>query len=262
MPKSQFFRVATEGATTDGRNIDHATIEQLAATYNPKTYGARIWLEHIRGILPDSQFKAYGDVIAVKAEEVDTDSGKKLALFAQIEPTPELVAINKAKQKLYTSLEIQPDFADTAQPYLVGLGVTDSPASLGTDALKFSANRKQQSGNLFSAAVEVELVFDEPAGVKLADAVKNLLSRFSNKSGADAAQFADISEAVQALAGHVVTVNDNYADTLKRLDTAEKAQKATQDELATFKAQMDEAPGNGPRRPAATGNDGAVQTEF
>jgi len=25
---------------------------------------------------------------------------------------------------------------------------------------------------------------------------------------------------------------------------------------------MDEAPGNGPRRPAATGNDGAVQTEF
>ncbi len=49
MPKSQFFRVATEGATTDGRNIDRATIEQIAATYNPKTYGARIWLEHIRG---------------------------------------------------------------------------------------------------------------------------------------------------------------------------------------------------------------------
>ncbi|MDN2699306.1 GPO family capsid scaffolding protein [Janthinobacterium sp. SUN073] len=260
--KSQFFRVATEGATTDGRNIDRATIEQLAASYNPKTYGARIWLEHIRGILPDSQFKAYGDVIAVKAEEVDTDNGKKLALFAQIEPTPELVAINKAKQKLYSSLEIAPDFADTGMPYLVGLGVTDSPASLGTDALKFSANRKQQSTNLFSAAVEVELVFDEPAGVKLADAMKNLLSRFSTTTGSNAAQFADISEAVQELAGHVVTVNNNYADTLKRLDAAEKAQKATQDELATFKAQMDEAPGNGPRRPSATGNEGAVQTEF
>lgn len=196
MSKSKFFRVATEGATTDGRNIDHATIEQIAATYNPKTYGARIWLEHIRGILPDSQFKAYGDVIAVKAEEVDTDSGKKLALFAQIEPTPELVAINKAKQKLYTSLEIQPDFADSAQPYLVGLGVTDSPASLGTEALQFSAGRKQQSTNLFTSAVEVTLEFHEPQGIKLADAVKNLLSRFSNKSGADAAQFADISEAV------------------------------------------------------------------
>ena len=262
MPKSQFFRVATEGATTDGRNIDRATIEQIAATYNPKTYGARIWLEHIRGILPDSQFKAYGDVIAVKAEEVDTGNGKKLALFAQIEPTPELVAINKAKQKLYTSLEIQPDFADSAQPYLVGLGVTDSPASLGTEALKFSASRKQQSANLFTSAVEVTLEFDEPQGIKLADAVKNLLSRFSTKTGTDAAQFADISEAVQALAGHVVTVNDNYTGTLARLEKTETALKATQDELAAFKAQMDEAPGNGPRRPAATGNDGAVQTEF
>lgn len=260
--KSQFFRVATEGATTDGRNIDRATIEQLAATYNPKTYGARIWLEHIRGILPDSQFKAYGDVIAVKAEEVDTDSGKRLALFAQIEPTPELVAINKAKQKLYSSLEINPDFADTGMPYLVGLGVTDSPASLGTDALKFSANRKQHSTNLFSTAVEVELTFDEPAGVKLADAVKNLLSRFSNKSGTDAAQFADISEAVEALAGHVVTVNDNYASALARLGKAETALTATQADLDAFKAQMDEAPGNAPRRPSATGNDGAVQTEF
>lgn len=262
MSKSKFFRVATEGATTDGRNIDRATIEQIAATYNPKTYGARIWLEHIRGILPDSQFKAYGDVIAVKAEEVDIDSGKKLALFAQIDPTPELVAINKAKQKLYTSLEIQPDFADSAQPYLVGLGVTDSPASLGTEALQFSASRKQQSTNLFTSAVEVTLEFEEPQGIKLADAVKNLLSRFSTKTGSDAAQFADISEAVQELAGHVVTANDNYADALKRLDAAETALKATQDELASFKAQMDEAPGNGPRRPAATGNDGAVQTEF
>ncbi|MED5594534.1 GPO family capsid scaffolding protein [Janthinobacterium sp. P210006] len=262
MSKSKYFRVATEGATTDGRNIDRATIEQIAATYNPKTYGARIWLEHIRGILPDSQFKAYGDVIAVKAEEVDTDSGKKLALFAQIEPTPELVAINKAKQKLYSSLEISPDFADTGLPYLVGLGVTDSPASLGTDALKFSAGRKQHNSNLFTAGIEVELAFDEPAGVKLADAVKNLLSRFSTKTSGDAAQFADISEAVQALAGHVVTANDNYASALARLDKAETALTATQTELAAFKTQMDEAPGNGPRRPSATGNEGAVQTEF
>ena len=201
-------------------------------------------------------------MIAVKAEEVDTDSGKKLALFAQIEPTPELVAINQAKQKLYTSLEIQPDFADSSQPYLIGLGVTDSPASLGTEALKFSAGRKQQSTNLFTSAVEVTLEFEEPQGGKLADVVKGLLARFSTKTGGDAAQFADISEAVQELAGHVVTASDNYAAAEKRIDAAEKALKATQEELATFKKQMDEAPGNGPRRPAATGNDGAVQTEF
>ncbi|MDN2671443.1 GPO family capsid scaffolding protein [Janthinobacterium sp. SUN026] len=113
-----------------------------------------------------------------------------------------------------------------------------------------------------TAAVEVTLEFDELQGIKLADAVKNLLSRFSNKSGADAAQFADISEAVQELAGHVVTANDNYTGAMSRLEKTETALKATQDELAAFKAQMDEAPGNGPRRPAATGNDGAVQIEF
>lgn len=117
-------------------------------------------------------------------------------------------------------------------------------------------------GPWLTFAVEVTLEFEEAPGTKLADAVKNLLSRFSHKSGADAAQFADISEAVEALAGHVVVANDNYADAVTRLEKNETALKATQDELAAFKAQMDEAPGNGPRRPAATGNDGAVQTEF
>jgi hypothetical protein len=32
---------------------------------------ARIWVEHLRGVMPDSSFRAYGDVLAVKAEEVD-----------------------------------------------------------------------------------------------------------------------------------------------------------------------------------------------
>ncbi|MDC8757518.1 GPO family capsid scaffolding protein [Janthinobacterium fluminis] len=263
MPKSKFFRVATEGATTDGRNIDRATIEQIAASYNPKTYAARVWLEHYRSILPDGPFKAYGDVIAVKAEEVDTDTGKKLALFAQIEPTPELVAINKARQKLFTSLEIQPNFANTERPYLVGLGVTDSPASLGTEALLFSANRKQSTENLFSSAVEISLEFDEPEGPKLADIVKNLFARLKTESKTgNEQQFADIGDAVQELAGHVVSANHNYAAALVRIEMAEAALKATQTELTAFKAQMDAEPGSAPRRPAATGNDGAVQTEF
>ncbi|AIY42556.1 Phage capsid scaffolding protein [Collimonas arenae] len=111
--KSKFFRVALEGSTTDGRVIDRAFIEQMAASFNPDLYGARIWMEHIRGTLPDSPFKAYGDVTALKAEEVELGGAKKLALFAQISPTPELVAMNKARQKIYTSIEINPKFSDT-----------------------------------------------------------------------------------------------------------------------------------------------------
>lgn len=53
---------------------------------------------------------------------------RKLALFAQVEPTPELIALNKAKQKNYSSIEIDDSFADTGEAYIVGLAVTDSPA--------------------------------------------------------------------------------------------------------------------------------------
>ena len=45
--QSQFFRVAKAGATTDGRKISPEWIEQMAKNYNPKTYQARISIEHI-----------------------------------------------------------------------------------------------------------------------------------------------------------------------------------------------------------------------
>ncbi|HFL6942989.1 TPA: GPO family capsid scaffolding protein, partial [Stenotrophomonas maltophilia] len=69
--RSEFFRVAVEGATTDGRVIERQQIADIAETYDPEVYGARIWLEHFRSTLPDSPFRAYGDVLAVKAEEVE-----------------------------------------------------------------------------------------------------------------------------------------------------------------------------------------------
>ena len=50
MPKSRFFRVAVEGATTDGRTIEANWLEEMAASYNPATYAARVNLEHIRGV--------------------------------------------------------------------------------------------------------------------------------------------------------------------------------------------------------------------
>jgi len=78
--QSKFFRVATEGATTDGRNIERRQIEEMAASFNPQTYGARIWLEHLRSLLPDGPFKAYGDVLAVKCEEVAPDHPGKVVI--------------------------------------------------------------------------------------------------------------------------------------------------------------------------------------
>ncbi|MFO5718698.1 GPO family capsid scaffolding protein, partial [Klebsiella pneumoniae] len=62
------------------------------------------------------------------------------ALYGVINPTPDLIELNKKRQKVYTSVEIDPSFSDTGEAYLVGLAVTDNPASLGTEMLQFSAN--------------------------------------------------------------------------------------------------------------------------
>jgi hypothetical protein len=49
----------------------------------------------------------------------------------------------KAGQKVYTSMEIQPNFANSGKCYLVGLAVTDDPASLGTEYLEFCSRAAQ-----------------------------------------------------------------------------------------------------------------------
>ncbi|AMP13373.1 GPO family capsid scaffolding protein [Collimonas pratensis] len=273
--KSKFFRVAVEGATTDGRVIDRAFIAQMAANFDPQVYGARIWVEHLRSTWADGAFKAYGDVTAVKAEEITIGGAKKLALFAQISPTPELVAMNKARQKIYTSIEINPKFADTGEAYLVGLAVTDSPASLGTEMLAFAeqhpdvnplASRKQDPDNLFTAAVETALEFEdtptEPEGIKLSDTVKAILKRFTNKTTKDQLQFADITEAVSELATHVSESAEQYAAAVTRIETLETALKESNDAFAAFKQQVDGTDGNPTQRPTASGGAGALQTDF
>ncbi|MDP0382824.1 GPO family capsid scaffolding protein [Glaesserella parasuis] len=219
--KSKWFVVATEGATTDGRVINRTWIEQMAKNYDPKnTYGARVNLEHLHFRLywkdePHSQ--CYGDVLAVKAEEREDG---KLQLLAEIAPTPELIELNKKGQKVYTSIEVDPNFADTGEAYLVGLAVTDNPASLGTEMLKFAAGasqnpfnaRKIKPENLFTAAVETVLEFEEVNEKKvepsLFDKVKTLLT---GKSKKDDERFHDQAQAVELLSNHLAELSEKYA---------------------------------------------------
>lgn len=281
--KSKFFRVFVEGNTTDGRVIQRSWIEQIARTYSPTKYSARVWMEHIRSLLPDSPFRAYGDVTAVKAEEVEIDGEKKLALFAQIDPTADLVKLNKARQKIFTSAEIDPDFAKSGEVYLVGLGVTDSPASLGTEVLSFAAQnpdaspfkaRKLSPTNLFTAAVEVELEFEPDTetdpGPSLYARVKELLGR---KSSTDDKHFADIAQAVEAIAQNSTELSERVSADLANFTAqiatalsdaaAAKAQLAdVTTQLAALADKIDHTadPTHRPR-PAATGGNGAVVTD-
>lgn len=144
--KTDFIRAAVEGRTADGRDITAEQLQQIAASYHQDTYNARIWPEHIRGVMPDGLFKALGDVVEVKAERIKGGAlDGKTALYVKIEPHPDLIAMVRNGQKVHLSVEIDPRFADTGKAYLMGLGVTDSPASLGTGIMKFSTGNRTES---------------------------------------------------------------------------------------------------------------------
>lgn len=275
--RSKFFRVAVEGATTDGRTIERQWLVDAAETYNPNTYGARVWLEHFRGVLPDGPFKAYGDVVALKTEEVEVAGKKKLALFAQIEPTADLIALNKARQKIFTSIEIRPKFADTGRAYLDGIAVTDTPASLGTEMLTFSAqhpdanplkSRKNAPDNLFSEAIEIALEFEEVTDNEskvagLFSRVMEALGKSKDKAVKDDAQFSELTEAIEALASHAKEQGEAFTEEVAaRTDLVETVTKLTADFNDLVKRLGDIEDHSQKQRPPATGGNGKVLTQY
>lgn len=268
------FRVATEGATTDGREIKREWIEQMAANYDPAKYGARVWMEHMRGVFHDGPFAALGDVTAVEAKEVEDG---KLALFADIDPTDRLKEMNKQRQKVYTSIEVNPAFSDTGEAYLEGLAVTDSPASLGTEMLKFSRNagdqsplaaRKQHPGNLFTEAVEVELDFTqkptEPKGPNLLERVTALFKKHDAKTTKGFQAFSkDLEQTLELFVEKHKALADDLegrptAEAFNALSSAHDETKRRLDELYT---KLDHTPDTPDRAPALGGEGGAELTD-
>lgn len=272
---SKWFRIGVEGDTCDGRVISATDIQEMADGFDPRVYGCRINLEHIRSVIPDSPFCRYGDVTEVKAEVIDDDSALngKLALFGKIAPLDNLLAMLAKGQKVYTSMEIRPNFANTGKCHLIGLAVTDDPASLGTEYLQFCsraqqnplAGKKDQPGDLFSVATLAELEFEDLPDTlltKLSDTVKGI---FSRKQTDDDARFGDVHEAVTAIAERVQTggesaevrfsaIETELADVKKAL--TEQAD-ATSQQFSTIKTTLEHTEDKTqPRRKLSAGGDG------
>lgn len=272
--RSKWTRIAVEGATTDGRNIERTWIEDMAAQYSPNTYGARINCEHIKWAWPGGEFGAYGDVVALKSEEVEINGDKKLALFAQLEPNQALLELNKAGQKVYTSIEVQPKFADTGKAYLVGLAVTDTPASLGTEALSFSAKngtlekRKQDKDNLFTAAEETPLEFEEiddtpSMFASLKTRMGELLKLSKDKEGKDAAHFAELGEMIEDLAEHGAKQAEDFAKATAAHQQLQAAHTRLAGEFADLVKRLEETPSHQhSQRPVVPGGDGKNLAAF
>ncbi|GKQ96470.1 GPO family capsid scaffolding protein [Aeromonas dhakensis] len=273
MAKSKFFRVAVEGGTTDGRAITREWLEQMAQRYNQSTYGARVNMEHIRGIDPNGLFKMYGDITAAKTEEVTIEGEQRLALFVQIDPTPELVELNKKRQKVFTSVEIHPNLNEKGA-YLMGLAITDSPASLGTDMLQFCAgagdksplaSRKQHKECLFTEALETVIEFEseQEKGPSLAERIAALFSSHKKQSTAD---FSDVHQAVETVAKEVTTLDADlqkkFTEQAQTLTELTNKQDATAKALADLTAKLEGQEAFNQQRPPATGGDSAsIQTD-
>lgn len=273
--RSKRFRVAVEGATSDGRTIERQHIEEMAAGYNTDVYTARIWVEHMRSLLPDSPFRAYGTVLSVEAEEVDIGGEKKLALFAQVEPTDDLVnMVNVLKQKLFTSIEIAPKFASTGKAYLQGLAVTDSPASLGTEMLAFAAQhpdanpltaRKQSPENLFTAAEETLIEFAE---VEPAAPRANKLATFFQTLGIapkpeakEERQPADMGQFCTQILEQFAEQEEETGKLRERVVKSDETVRNLSNQLSALTKKLDTTPEQFNRRPDVTGPAGADVTD-
>lgn len=134
---TDFVRIGRSGKAIDGRDIDPQWLRDMAEGYDPSVYTAMIWPDHLR-------MTNFGKALELKTEEADG----VVTLLARLEPNANYLLDNRYGQHLFFSMEVAQNFAGTGKAYLIGLGVTDSPASLGTDELRFSARHTQQ-GSVF-----------------------------------------------------------------------------------------------------------------
>lgn len=267
MPKvSKKFRVVTEGTTVDGRIVQRNHIQEMAETYNPSVYGARINLEHLVSAVPNSIFRCYGDVQSVSAEEItDGPLAGKLALCATVKAEDSLVSLLSSSQKIYPSVEFYSKFADSGKAYLVGLGFTDTPASLGTEIMRF--NRLPQE-HMFATgeAVAVEFTDDTPAP----DPTPGIFSRVKTMFGARDKQtderFTDVQNAIELMAEH----HQKLAESVDKLsqgggnaNTAELEGKllALTAEISELKKTLSNTDQSQQHRPPATGANNYVKTD-
>ncbi|MDC7683284.1 GPO family capsid scaffolding protein [Asticcacaulis sp. BYS171W] len=142
MAKAKKFRVAVAGDTIDGRVIEPQWLRDAVDTFNPSTYGVRVNVEHIRGLSGDKPFGMVGDVIGLSVQDddivIDGKTEKRTALYAEIRPNERALELNKSDQKVFTSIELRENFAGTGKIGLLGIAVTDTPASIATHRLEFS----------------------------------------------------------------------------------------------------------------------------
>lgn len=142
MFQSEPICILQAGPTVDGRVIEQSTIDQIAESYDPIVYNARINEEHW-----EYSYK-YGSVLSVEKRDNQ--------LWAVLKPNSMMLRALENDQLVHTSCEIHPNFAATGKAYLTGLALTDDPASLGNTKLHLSANQKNDDVEYLSSGATIK----------------------------------------------------------------------------------------------------------
>lgn len=253
--------ICQEGPTVDNRIIKREWLIEAAELYDPNVYTAMIWPEHERW------YGSVGRVLEVKAEE---DEEGIMRLYARLCPGENLLYAVKNQQLVFCSAEFTPDgdWRGTGKSYLEGLGVTNSPASVGTTRLQFNKTIGNRLGD-FSALVIEELAEFKDEGKKVSKEKEKLSWRklFNLEERQPSRKFAETTptetdpssdDKLNALAGaldEIETGLNSLSDAVEKikgvLDTKEFADLRDNlpKVLSNFKKMEDiitEKPGNNP----------------
>ena len=267
------FRVAVSGNTVDGREIQPQHLRDAAANYNLEVYAARVNIEHYLSPYPGSDFGAMGDVVALSVEDItDGPLAGRTALYAEIEPSERMKQMTDKGQKVYSSIELHPQFALNGKAYMMGLAMTDTPASLGTERLKFAAqqraqvmafNNQQAEAPMITEAIEAEVI---ELAAQRSDEGKQWFNRVMGILGkgqkTDDQRFTQVHQAVEAVAQYQVDLGEQFS-TAEQERQQDKAaiQKLTSD-LDALRQQLGNTDANFSQRPAANGGANAQLADY
>ncbi|WP_339420537.1 GPO family capsid scaffolding protein [Photorhabdus akhurstii] len=272
MPKTIKLTVCTEGMTLNGFAVTREQIQQMADNYNPRLYAARLNLEHVKSLYPDSLFRHYALVKSAGAYEIkDGPLQGKLALEVTVELDEEKDAavfkLNQTGQKIFSSIEFYSCFPQTQSAYLTGIALTDTPAAVGTELIKLSVQERglpSSDDRYLSASLEtaVELIegveqsnaADKSIGEKFVLSVKKALGLRRDHNNAELNTLREMVQLTAEKCGEAL----NQVQKLSQLEVLYTSQSekitALENELSTLKNQLSQQDNSSTHRPLANGS--------
>ncbi|WEF11967.1 GPO family capsid scaffolding protein [Pectobacterium actinidiae] len=267
------FRVAVSGATVDGREIKPEHLRDAAANYSPEVYGARVNVEHYLSPYPDSDFGAMGDVTALSAEDItDGPLSGRTALYAEIEPSARMKQLTDAGKKVFSSIELHPQFALNGKAYVMGLAMTDTPASLGTERLKFTAqqraqvmafNNQQAEAPMFSDAIEADVIeLTAQRGEEGKQWFNRVMGILGKGKKSDDERFSQVHQAVEVVAQSQADLSDQFSAVEQARASDKQAIEKLTSDLEALRQKLSVTDGSFSHRPPAGGGSNSQLADY